>query len=51
MKITVEHYNEKISVETNHDDLTFCDFMDLIEKLSYSLGYPVDVIKEWFNED
>lgn len=50
MKITVEHYNQKISIETDHDDLTYEDFMDLIEKLSYSLGYNVDTIKEWFEE-
>ncbi len=51
MKITIEHYDQKISVETNHDDLTYEDFMELIEKLSYSLGYSVDAIKEWFNEE
>lgn len=50
MKITVEHYNQKISIETDHDDLTYEDFMDLIEKVSYSLGYNVDTIKEWFEE-
>ena len=51
MKITVEQYDRKISVETNHDDVTYSDFMDLIESLSYSLGYSVDTIKEWFNEN
>ena len=50
MKITVEHYDQKISIETDYDDLTYEDFMDLIEKISYSLGYPVDLIKEWFEE-
>ena len=50
MKITVEHYGQKISIETDYDDLTYEDFMDLIEKISYSLGYPVDMIKEWFEE-
>lgn len=50
MKITVEHYDQKISVETNHDDLTYEDFMELIEKISYSLGYDVGTIKEWFEE-
>ena len=50
MKITVEHYDQKISIETDYDDLTYEDFMDLIEKISYSLGYPVDMIKEWFEE-
>jgi hypothetical protein len=51
MKITVEQYDKKISVETNHDDVTYSDFMSLIERLSYSLGYGGDTIKEWFNED
>ena len=46
MKVTVEHYDEKVSVETKHDDLTYEDFMELIEKISYSLGYDVDTIKE-----
>ena len=50
MKITVEHYDQKISIETDYDDLLYEDFMDLIEKISYSLGYPVDMIKEWFEE-
>lgn len=50
MKVTVEHYDQKISVETKHDDLTFEEFMELIEKISYSLGYGVDAVKEWFQE-
>ncbi len=50
MKVTVEHYDQKVSVETKHDDLTYEDFMELIEKISYSLGYDVDTIKEWFKE-
>ena len=50
MKVTVEQYDQKISVETKHDDLTYEDFMDLIEKISYSLGYGVDTVKEWFQE-
>lgn len=51
MKITVEHYDQKISVETKQDDLSYEEFMDLIEKISYSLGYGVDTIKEWFKEE
>ena len=50
MKVTVEHYDEKVSIETNHDDLTYEEFMDLIEKISYSLGYGVDTVKAWFKE-
>ena len=50
MKVTVEQYDQKISVETKHDDLSYEEFMDLIEKISYSLGYGVDTVKEWFEE-
>mgnify|MGYP003144252815 CR=1 FL=1 len=50
MKVTVEQYDQKISVETKHDDLSYEEFMDLIEKISYSLGYGVDTVKEWFQE-
>ena len=51
MKITVEHYDEKISVEVGHDDLSFKDFMDLVERICYSVGYPHETIKEWFNNE
>lgn len=50
MKVTVEQYDQKISVETKYDDLSYEEFMELIEKISYSLGYGVDSIKEWFKE-
>ena len=50
MKVTVEQYDQKISVETKHDDLSYEEFMELIEKISYSLGYGVDTVKEWFEE-
>lgn len=50
MKITVEQYEQKLSIETGHDDLTYSEFMDLIEKISYSLGYSSKSISEWFEE-
>ena len=51
MKITVEHYDEKISVEVGHDDLSFKDFMDLIERICYGVGYHDGTIKEWFDNE
>ena len=50
MKITVEHYDEKVSVETKHDDLTFEDFMELARKVSHAVGYSATTINEWFRE-
>lgn len=49
MKITVEHYNEKVSLETDHDDVSFDEFIELIRKISYGIGYNDMTIKERFN--
>jgi len=51
MKITVEHYEEKISIETKHDDLTFEEFMELVRKVALGLGYGSKTIEEWFEEE
>jgi len=51
MKITVEHYDEKVSIETANDDVTFDEFMELIRKLSHGVGYGDKTIEEWFNNE
>ena len=51
MKITVKHYNEKVSIETDHDDVSFDEFIELIRKVCHGVGYHEKTIKEWFNED
>ena len=48
MKITVEHYGEKVSIETNHDDVAFDEFMELIKKVAHGVGYHPETIEEWF---
>ena len=50
MKITVEHYDEKVSIETEHDDISFENFMDLVERICHSVGYHDETIKEWFEK-
>ncbi len=50
MKITAEHYDEKVSIETKHDDVTFEEFMDLIQKICHGVGYHEETINKWFNE-
>ena len=37
MKITIKHYDEKMSVEINRDDLTFDEYFDLIKRMSISI--------------
>ncbi len=49
MKITIEHYDEKVSIETKHDDITFADFMQLVRKVAHTVGYGTKTINEWYN--
>ena len=51
MKITVEHYDEKVSIERKNDDLTFGEFMELVRKLAHGVGYADGTIAEWYNEE
>ena len=51
MKITVEHYDEKVSIETKNDDLTFEEFMELVRKVAHSVGYADETISDWYNEE
>ena len=37
MKITVEHYDEKVSIETKQDDITIVDFMDYIKRIASAI--------------
>lgn len=49
MKITVEHYDEKVSIERKDDDIDFSEFMELIKKVAHAVGYTNETIDEWFN--
>ena len=49
MKITVEHYDEKVSIETKNEDIDFSDFMELVRKVARGVGYFDETIDKWFN--
>ena len=51
MKITVEHYDEKVSIETKNNGITFDDFMELIRKVALGVGYHNNNVDEWFDEE
>ena len=51
MKITVEHYDEKVSIERENDDLDFNEFMELVKKVAHAVGYTDGTINEWFNQE
>lgn len=50
MKITVELDYSKHTIEVDRNDLSYSEFMEIIEGMSYSMGYPHRVIKMWFEE-
>ena len=51
MKITVEHYDEKVSIERKDDDLDFTEFMELVKRVAHCVGYSSETIDEWFNQE
>jgi hypothetical protein len=51
MKITVEHYDEKVSIERENDDIDFNEFMELVKKVAHGVGYADGTINEWFNQE
>ena len=47
MKITIEHYNETVSIENADKDVTLNEYRDMFERISYSI-YGEKVINDWF---
>ena len=47
-KISVEHWDEKITVEKDHSDITFDEFVDMLRTLSRGVGYGEESINEIF---
>ena len=47
MKITLEHYNQKISVETDHDDVNVEEFFELVKAVFLAAGYSESSWEEW----
>ena len=50
MKITLEHYDNKVSVETKHEDLTTYELLDLFRGLMVTAGYSEFNIIESFQD-
>jgi hypothetical protein len=48
MKITIEHYDEKVSIETERDDLSFNEFMEQTKRIAFAIYNP-ETVKNWWN--
>lgn len=49
-RITVEHWDQKISVELNRSDITIDEYIDLLRTVSKAVGWGEEDIKDYFGE-
>lgn len=47
-KITVEHWDEKITIEKDHSDISFDEYIEMLRTLSRGVGFGQDSIDEVF---
>ena len=47
MKIIVEHYDEKVSIETNRDDLTIDEFIDNLKRIASAI-YNEKLVEDYW---
>jgi hypothetical protein len=50
MKLTLEHYKNKYTVETEHDDVTIDEQLDIFIGLLQQAGYHKEIIEESITE-
>ena len=48
-KITVEHYDEKITVEINHSDVSFDDYMEAVRRITIAV-FQESLWNKYFEE-
>lgn len=48
MKITVETYDNKYTIEEPHDDQDIYEMMGVLERMLFAMGYNPDSVKEGF---
>lgn len=50
MKISIESYETKYTVETKNDDLTMENYTDIINNMLLSIGFHQETILDGFKE-
>ena len=50
MKITIENYGKKMSVETDHEDVSMDEYMDIFYGLLISATFHPDTILNGFKD-
>ena len=47
-KITVEHWDEKITIEKDYSDISFEEYVEMLRTLSRGVGFGKESIDELF---
>lgn len=49
-KITIEQYEYKYSVEVDHSDISFTDYVELLRQISLAAGWNTNTVEEFFDK-
>lgn len=49
-RITVEQYEYKYTVEVDHSDITFTEYIELLRQISLAAGWGINDVKEFFDK-
>ena len=50
-RITIEHYNQKVSVEVDHSDVDLGEVSELLEQALKGAGFLESQVKEMINQE
>tara|TARA_R110002126_G_scaffold100487_1_gene231997 strand:+ start:1384 stop:1548 length:165 start_codon:yes stop_codon:yes gene_type:complete len=48
-RITIEQYEYKYTIEVDHSDISFTEYVDLLKQISLAAGWEVGFVKELFD--
>ncbi len=49
-RVIAEHCDKKVSIETNHNDLTIDEPMSMVETIIIGMGYSYNTWRDWVIE-
>ena len=47
-RITIEQNQYKYSVEVDHSDISFTEYIDLLKQITLAAGWDTDEVEEYF---
>ena len=50
-RITIEHYNQKVSVEVDHSNVSVSEVVDLLQQALKGAGFTEELVMEMINQE